>query len=129
MVSRQGRCGVYVAVLAAFFHCLCARQSSAAGFEFESAGVRGGVSDNANFNQIEALVDWNLPWHLDWASDWHLQTKLDSSFGWIYAEGRDAAIGTVGPGALLKYDKVPISLEGSFCPTFMTRSKFGTKDL
>ena len=129
MVLLKGRRGVYVAVLATFFQCLCMGQSLAAGFELESVGARGGLSDNANFTQVEGFIDWNLPWRWDWTSDWHLQTKLDSSLGWVQAESRSAAIGAAGPGLMLKYDQVPVTLEGSFCPTFMSRSTFGEKDL
>jgi hypothetical protein len=129
MALLKGCRGVYVAVLAMFFQCLWIGRSCAAGFELESVGARGGVSDNANFTQVESLLDWNLPWRWDFISEWHFQTKLDSSLGWLQAESRSAVIGAAGPGALLKYDRVPVSLEGSFCPTFMSRSTFGAKDL
>jgi len=130
MVLSQG-CfrGVCFAVIAAGFGFLATHQGSAAGLELESAGARGGVSDNANFTQAEFFLDCKLPWRWDWASDWHLQTKLNSSLGWLEAESRNAAIGTVGPALLLKYDQVPVNLEGGSSPTLMSRHTFGERDL
>ena len=129
MALFKGCRGAHVAVLVIFFQFVFVHQSSGAGLELESIGARGGLSDNANFTQVETLIDWNLPWCWNWTSDWHLQTQLDSSLGWIQAESRSAAIGGAGPGLLLKYDQVPLTLQGSFCPTFMSRSTFGAKDL
>jgi len=101
----------------------------ASGMELESAGVRGGVSDNANFSQVEALVDWKLPWRWDFVSDWHLQTKLNCSLGWLGAEHRSAAVGTAGPALQINYDQVPLNLEGGSSFTLLSRDTFGSRDL
>ena len=105
------------------------RQCVAAGMELESVGARGGVSDNGNFSQIEAIVDWKLPWRWDITTDWHLQPKLNCSLGWLGAEHRSAAIATAGPALLLKYDQFPVNLEGGSSFTLMSRDTFGHRDL
>lgn len=130
MVSWNGGLrGVCVATTAAGIAISLPRQCPASGIELESIGVRGGVSDNANFSQVEALADWKLPWRWDWTTDWHLQTKLNCSLGWLGAEHRSAAIGTAGPGLLLNYDQVPINLEGGSSFTLLSRDTFGSRDL
>ena len=130
MVSLSGRLrGVCIVIVAAGTGFLSVQSSSAAGLELESVGARGGASDNANFTEIEALLDWKLPWRWDWASDWHLQTKLNCSLGSLEAESRTAAIGSAGPALLLSYDRVPVNLEGGASFTLVSRATFGEKDL
>src|SRR5262245_56284488 len=69
-------------------------------FRLESVGVRGGASKiyaHAPFYQVEAFVNWDLPWRWDYESGCYLQTRLDLTAGWLDGRGDDAFIGTIGP--------------------------------
>jgi hypothetical protein len=105
--------------------------SRAEDFCLESVGVRGGVSANPGrneFHQAEFFGNWNLPWGWDLGKEWYLQSRLDSSIGWLGDKGNNAGIGTVGPSVALSRERLPVSLEGGVSPTFLSRSEFGSKD-
>jgi hypothetical protein len=100
-------------------------------FKFESAGARVGISGNStseNFFQSEAFLNYNL-WRWDLSPRWQLQSRIDLSAGWLGNRGYDAAIGSVGPSLLISRSELPLSLEGGFHPTFMSRDQFGSTDL
>ena len=113
--------------------CLLAWAVVARGEEFrlESVGVRAGLSANGSgqsFNQAETFLNLNLPWGWDLGKAWYLQSRLDTSIGWLGDKGNNAAIGTLGPSVVLSRERWPVSLEGGVSPTFLSRSEFGFKD-
>lgn len=117
-----------------FGFCLLAAMSTAGwaeGFEFESAGVRGGASATSrahNFHQAEGFVSWNLPWYWNVGSQWRLQTRLQFSAGWLADPGGNAFIGTLGPTVALARPHFPFSFEGGVSPTLLSQHQFATKD-
>jgi hypothetical protein len=101
------------------------------GLSAESAGVRFGFPANlssAAFNQAEAFSNWNLPWQWDLGREWHLQSRLDSSLGWLGDSRANAAIGSAGFSLRLNWKNFPVSVEAGVSPTFLTRENFGTKN-
>ena len=103
-------------------------------FRLESAGARFGfaASDSgSDFRQGEAFVDWNLPWGWDLGAQWRLQTRLDLSAGWLGETGQaglDSFLGSVGPILALSCGRFPVSLEGGFSPTILSRDNFHSKN-
>jgi hypothetical protein len=100
-------------------------------FSWESAGARVGGSATSrahNFHQAEAFVNWDLPWTWRLESRSRLQSRLDSSVGWLADPGGDAAIATLGPSLLWGQDGFPLSFEGGVSPTLISRQDFRTKD-
>ncbi|HWI56748.1 MAG TPA: hypothetical protein VNZ22_05950, partial [Bacillota bacterium] len=98
------------------------RNAPATDFSFESAGARYGLAGNQSghdFNQVEAFADWNLPWGWDLAPQWRLQSRLEASAGWL-GDGKDAAIGTLGPNLVLRREHFPLSLVGGLSPTMLS---------
>ena len=113
--------------------CLLASAAGALGedLRLESVGVRAGFSANSSgqsFNQAETFVNVNLPWGWDLGKEWYLQSRLDSSIGWLGDRGNNAAIVTLGPSVALSRERWPVSLEGGVSPTLLSRSEFGSKD-
>ena len=106
--------------------------SQAADFHLESVGARAGFSENQTtreFYQAEVFGNWTLPWDWDLGKKWSLQSRLDLSAGWLANIGKDAAIGSVGPTLVLGWERLPLSLEGGFSPTLLSRHDFVEKDL
>ena len=100
-------------------------------FSFESAGARfggGASSSNGDFHQVEAFVDWNLPWRWDLGKKWGLESRLDLSAGWLGNSRANAALATLGPLLAVGREGFPISVEGGSGPTILSRSEFDTKD-
>jgi hypothetical protein len=118
---------VLVAATAAIFSYQPSARSE--GMSLESAGVRFGFSTHGDFNQGEALLNWNLPWHWSWQSGLRLQTKLEASAGWFEGHYETAALGTAGPNLLFHYKELPLSLEAGSSPTLLSRNIFGSKDI
>jgi hypothetical protein len=103
----------------------------AAGLSFESAGARfgfGASSSNNDFHQAEAFVDWNLPWSLDLGKKWDLESRLDSSAGWLGNNHSSAAVVSTGPLLAVGSEHLPIGFEGGAGPTVISRQDFATKD-
>jgi hypothetical protein len=99
---------------------------------WESMGLRFGFYPNGaaeDFHQAEVCAKWTLPWGWDLDSVWRLQTKLDTSVGWIGDRGVNAAIATAGPTLCLARQRLPLSFELGVSPTVLTRSAFPSKDL
>jgi hypothetical protein len=100
-------------------------------FKLAAIGARGGFGANASsqdFTQVEAFADWNLPWCWALGRDWSLQTRLDSSAGWLGDQGANAGVFTLGPGLRLGKKGFPLKLEGGSNVTFLTNERFATKD-
>jgi hypothetical protein len=116
-----------------FLGCLLARvQIGWAGeFRLEEVGGRFGLAAeraDAEFHQAEVLVNFDLPWSWTLDHNWRLQSRLDTSGGWLGDSRRAAAVLTAGPTLELGYGKVPISLEGGLSPTFISRDEFTHRD-
>src|SRR5438874_182048 len=110
---------------------VCA-ESGAESFRLDSAGGRFGFSAESrseNFHQAEGFANWALPWGWDFGEDWRLQSRLDLAAGWLSGHGEDAFVGSAGPTLSLSYHKFPLSLEGGFSPTYISRHEFGPTDL
>jgi len=121
----------YLTHLALLLPWLLILQANGQEFRFESAGARVGISGDStseNFLQGEAFLNYNL-WRWELNPRWQLQSRIDLSAGWLGNRGYDAALGTIGPSLLLSRSALPISLEGGFHPTFISRDRFGSTDL
>jgi hypothetical protein len=129
--NRTGRrIGVTGSIIACLV--LCVDQGRAEEFRFESTGLRGGLSANGGrneFHQLESFANWFLPWGWDLGKEWNLQTRLDSSGGWLGDSSQNAAVFTLGPTVILKQERWPVSLEGGVSPTMLTSYTFENKDL
>jgi hypothetical protein len=100
-------------------------------FKFHAVGARLGFpaeSTSNNFLQSEAFLDYNL-WRWCLTTNWHLQSRVGISAGWLGKRGDDAFIGSLGPILEINRARFPLSLEGGFCPTYITRHQFGSIDL
>lgn len=108
-----------------------ALSSAAEELSLDSAGVRIGTSLNDRsdtFRQVEGTLNLRLPWSWNPGSNWHLGTRLDFSAGWLHGEGEDAALGTLGPTAVLTWKDFPVSLDAGSSPTLISRHHFGNRD-
>ena len=144
----KGRQGVRISRAMRFskraFSSTCAAAGLAAGmmwltatcqageFSLGAAGARYGSGGNASswdFNEAEVFADWNLPWRWDLGRDLYLQTRLDSSAGWLGDHGANAGIFTLGPGLRLGRKHFPLTVELGANLAVLTDKQFATKDL
>ena len=110
---------------------LFAARACAQEFQFHSVGTRIGFpAENTgnNFLQAEIFVNYDL-WRWQLNDNWHLQSRITLSGGWLGQRGDNAAIGTIGPNLELSRSRFPLSLEGGFNPTFISRHHFSSTDL
>lgn len=108
-----------------------ASQARGQEFQFHSVGARIGFpAENTgnNFLQTELFVNYNL-WRWDLTDNWHLQSRMTLSGGWLGQRGDISAIGTIGPNLELSRARFPLSLEGGFNPTFISRHHFSSTDV
>src|SRR5438270_3416492 len=89
----------------------------------ESVGVRGGfdAEDGHNFQQVEAWLNWNLPWMWDLGAGWWVRPTLEVTAGGLRDPGADAFIGTLGPAALFTREHFPLSFDAGVSPTLVSR--------
>ena len=97
-----------------------------AGMPLESAGVRFGfpANDNLAFRQVEAFMDFRLPYRFELSTNWFVRTRFDCSAGWLGKNGTDAFIGTAGPVVVLSRKNFPVSFDLGFNPTILSRYQF-----
>ena len=96
----------------------------------ESAGVRLGASANhsgSDFKQVEAFLNLNLPWHWPVGKGWLIQSRLDTSAGWL-GDGENGGVFTIGPSFLLKRERFPVYFDLGLSPTGLTQHEFVHKD-
>ena len=101
-------------------------------FRLESIGARGGTSFSTTWNSIsegELFADFNLPWRWDLGKEWSLQTKLNTSVGWIGGGGDNGVEGTAGPALQLFPPNFPLSLEAGSSATGLSRDIYGKENL
>jgi hypothetical protein len=106
--------------------------SRAGDVSLESAGARYGFAADGRsqgFQQAEAFLNCNLPWHWTLGQNWPLQSRFDASAGWLGRQPFNAAVISLGPALALRYKELPASLEAGANVTGITRDEFGTKDL
>lgn len=96
-----------------------------------TVGVRGGTSLNdrtESFRQVVGFAEYEWPVQLDLGNGFQLRSRVDFSAGWIRGEREEAAIGSLGPSAILYWKDFPLSLEGGSSPTLIGRNRFGNRD-
>jgi len=106
--------------------------SSAQEVNLDSGGVRAGTSANRrsdSFRQVEAVVDFRLPWQGTFRTNWWYQTRLELTSGWLSGEGENGVVLSAGPNVKLGHNGFPLALIFGTSPTFLTRQKFGSRDL
>jgi len=97
----------------------------------ESAGARFGFNPlgaGRDFHQAEGFVRWDLPWKWDLGHSWRLETRLETSAGWLGESGLDSAVFTIGPTIVVGRQHSPFSFDCGVSPTFLSRWDFGNKD-
>lgn len=100
-------------------------------FCWESVGARGGIPEAGSgrtFSEAELFSNWNMPWGWDVGKEWYVQSRLDSSMGWLGDHGNNAGIWTLGPSLVLSRPRLPVSAVFGVSPTILSRTKFGSKD-
>jgi len=105
--------------------------NSTQGFRLAASGVRGGFPANKSsdgYCQTEVFANWNLPWRWDLGRDWGLQSRIDSSIGWLGNETADGVIVNLGPSLLLNHADFPVLLETGTCSTGLSRHGYGSKN-
>jgi hypothetical protein len=126
-VTRRGWL-VVLAIGNLFFRLeFCEAQS----LSLESVGARIGSSfagGSKYFLQSEAFGVVNLPWSWDLGRSWELKWQAEASVGWLGNPSKDAAIGTVGPAFLVRWDDFPINFQAGGSPTLLSSYKFGSED-
>ena len=101
-------------------------------FGVESAGVRYGFGANnlsQDFQKIEATTDLNLPVKWDLGRTWVLKPRLEFSLGAFGNNRQRAVIGSVGPVISVAPAKSPVTLDGGFSVTGLSRRNYATRDL
>ncbi|HVV73906.1 MAG TPA: acyloxyacyl hydrolase [Verrucomicrobiae bacterium] len=115
-----------------FLSCAAACAAWADDFHFESAGARFGLGAEgpvSQFHQAEAFAVWDLPWAWNLGHTFWLQSKLDTSAGWLGDSRSGAGILTGGPVLALGCGKSPVSLAFGWSPTFITDHEFSSRNL
>jgi lipid A 3-O-deacylase len=105
----------------------CAAQQ----FHLESAGGRFGFypfGAGSHFYEADAFTDWDLPWNADLGGRWRLQSRLDSSMGWLGEAAANAVIGSVGPTLVFARENSRVSFEAGVSATGLSRSDFRDKN-
>jgi hypothetical protein len=123
-----------LAVVFAFVSVLCpARaetlQTGQPQITLESVGTRYGISafgHTSHFRELDAFVEWNLPYQWELGRDFSLSTKVSASGGWLDRLGDSGAIFSGGPELVVKQKGFPIFLEGGVVPALLTRGRFGS---
>jgi Lipid A 3-O-deacylase (PagL). len=90
-------------------------------------GVRGGTSLNERsktFRQVEAHLDFQLPWKWNLGENFSVRSRLDTAAGWLRGDDQDGFVGRVGPSLELWRRHFPLSLEGGSSPTYISRYAF-----
>jgi hypothetical protein len=133
MIFGIVRVRLFVAQSAQFVILLLALASRAQAqeFQFHSVGARVGFpaeNTSNNFRQAEAFLNYNL-WRWNLSTDWHLQSRLGISAGWLGERGDNSLVGNLGPILEVSRAAFPLSLEGGFSPTYISRHHFGSTDL
>ncbi len=111
---------------------LVVQRGRAGDFSLDSAGARFGFGvqrDDLEFHQAEAFVNWELPWGWDLGRTFWMQTRFDVSGGWLGDAHRSVAIGTAGGSLVFSHGQSPVSLEGGFSPTVISRHEFTNLNL
>jgi lipid A 3-O-deacylase len=119
--GRVGRC------VAAAFLLLSADAVRAEEFRLESVGTRFAFSSkkrNADMYQTDLTLNANLPWRWHFNEHWSLQTRLDSSAGWLTGHGDDAGVFNLTPSFVLHRQNVPVSLVAGSGPVLLTKYRF-----
>lgn len=99
-------------------------------FAIESAGVRYGFgidSLSRNFQEVEALADFTLPWKWDLGKTWELKPRLELSLGSFGNDHVTAVIGSVGSILSLAPAKSPVALEVGVSATGLSNDEFETR--
>lgn len=96
-----------------------------------SVEVRAGTSLNhrsESFREVDAALNFDLPWRWNLGSDFQIQTRADLSAGWLRGEDEEGVVGTAGPVAVLSWKDFPLTLQGGSSPTLLSRHRFGGRD-
>ncbi len=97
----------------------------------DSLGARFGFGANqssSDFHQADAVFRLNTPVVGHFGNNWWIRLQAMITAGWLGDPGHDAFIGSAGPAAALGQGRFPVTLNGSVCPTFISRPDFGTKN-
>ena len=115
--------------LAALIVCF-ALPGLAVGRQWNAVGVRGGVGDqnnNESFSQVEAYLNYGLPWMWELDSKWVIGSFIALNAGAIRCE-ENAFVGSIGPGFYFMTPSHRFVFSAGIYPTYISRSKFGEED-
>jgi len=70
-----------------------------------------------NFQEIEALGDFTLPFKLDLGKTWELKSRLEFSLGSLGNDHVTAVVVPLGRCSHSAPSKSPVKLDGGFAPT------------
>ncbi len=101
-------------------------------FSLESAGVRHGFGEGSlsrDFQELEALVDFNLPLKWDLGRTWELKPRLELSLGSFGNDHVTAVIGSAGSMLSLAPAKSPVALEVGVAATGLSEDEFETRSI
>jgi len=74
---------------------------------------------NADFERIELMVGWQLPWRWERPSGWIIESRLIGSLGTLRGEGDSGALASLGLAAVLASPSGRWQLEGGVRPTLL----------
>jgi hypothetical protein len=122
---------IQVAILGCALPFVSCAQDKEQEFRFQSVGARIGLpaeSTSNHFLQSEAFLNYNL-WRWCLTTNWHVQSRIGASAGWLGKRDDNAFIGSINPILEINRARFPLSLEGGFSPTYISRYRFGSTDL
>jgi hypothetical protein len=122
---------IYLILLGCAVSFASQAQEQAQEFRFQSVGARigfGAENTSNHFLQSEAFLNYNL-WRWCLSTNWHLQSRVGTSAGWLGQRGDNVFIGTMGLILELSRARFPLSLEGGFSPTYISRYHFSSTSL
>jgi hypothetical protein len=95
-------------------------------------GVRYGLPANNiahGLQQVEIFSNYDLPWLWFMGNGLEVQSRLDTSGGWIGGHGENAFVGTLGPSLLFRRQHVPLDLDFGSSATMLSTHRWGSIDV
>jgi hypothetical protein len=94
-----------------------------------AVGIRGGVaSSETSFFECEAFVNRDLHRRWDLGAGFWIRPRLEFTSGLLTRYSEYGYVGTLGPGVVLRYDKLPLSVNAGSRLTYLSQSAFGNRD-
>jgi lipid A 3-O-deacylase len=112
--------------------CCWAEATNLISIRLESAGVRFGLPANNTahgLEQAEIFSNYDLPWLWPLGGGFEVQSRLDTTAGWIGGHSENAFVGTLGPSLVLRRHHLPLDLDFGSSATLLSVHQWGSVDV